>query len=154
MKNSINYKVIGKSVKSTKTVETLCTYISNNYNVKGKRLGLSNFIKDFGKFNDEKETLLASSVVTVKDIQTACRLVATDIKENNSCSVIPCLISKNAIITIETKSIDNYETFYPTINQTKKSTKSPTEFICDYIKKHETEIDFNALQLLIDDLKA
>ncbi|MBO7605054.1 MAG: hypothetical protein J6S61_01120 [Elusimicrobiaceae bacterium] len=152
MKSTINYKVMGRSVKESKKIESLKKFIAENFNTKGKSLGIPSFIKAFGKFNDEKETLQVSSVASVKDIQTACRLVAMEIKDASD--IIPCVISKNGVITIETKNSSDFEIFYPAIKETTKKEISATEFVINYINKHKEEISIteikNALSLLAD----
>jgi hypothetical protein len=149
MKRETSYKVIGKSAKETKKIEDLKSYIRDNFNTKGKRLGISNFIKQFGKFNDEKQTLQASSVVTVKDIQTACRLLAAELVENGS-NVIPCVVSQNAVITIEVRDAGEFDEFYPEIKPSSKGKVNHTEFIVNYIKKYKEEIDVKTVRESLD----
>lgn len=153
MKSSISYKVVSKSDKETKAIQNLMAYIEKNFNVKGKRLGIPNFIKEFGKFNDDKETLQASSIPTVTQIQVACRLIASNTVDTQSSDIIPCVICKNGITTIETRNTTEFELYYPTLKARTKKQVTPTEFIINYLNKHVDEIDIKAIEVAIKGLK-
>lgn len=148
----VEYTVIGKGVKANKRIESLVEYIANEFNVKGKRLGLNNFVKQFGKFNNEKNTLQSSSVVSVKDIQIASRLVAS-LNVESGLEIIPVVISLNGVVTIKTKNAKDFEIYYPSIKEVEKKEVDPTEFIIKYLNKHSEEVDFEAISTAIEELK-
>lgn len=152
MLKGVEYTVIGKGLKVNKRIESLIEFISKEFNEKGKRLGLNNFVKQFGKFNNEKMTLQSTSVVSVKDIQTASRLVASE-NVKNGLESIPVVISLNGVVTVETKDAKEFETFYPSIKEVEKKTVDPTDFIIKYLNKHSEEVDFEAISTAIEELK-
>ena len=145
MKSTINYKVVSKSNKKTKRIDGLAEFIGKNFNVKGKRLGIPNFTKEFGKYNDEKQILQSSSVPTLTEIQIACRKVASEIIGNKSNNVIPCVTCKNGVSIIETHDASEFDLYYPTIKPTTRKEISPTEYVINYINKHADAIDFKLL---------
>ncbi len=154
MKSTMSYKVVSKSNKETKRIDAIADYIRKNFASKGKRLGVPNFTKEFGKYNDDKETLFASSVPTLTEIHTACRKVATAILNDKSNSVIPCVMCRNGISTIETVDAtdDNLNLYFPQGKATVRKEISATEFVINYINKHKDEIDVVAVSTVLSTL--
>lgn len=149
MKN-IDFLVVGKSTKVTKVIDALIPFVKENFNTKGKRLGLDNFVKQFGKYNEEKKTVIDTSIPTVKDIRIACRNVAESIKGNGE--VIPVVFIRNGITTIECKNASDFESYYPPIKEVSKREINYTDWIINAMNKHASEIDFNAVKVALDGL--
>lgn len=143
------YKVLGKSTKETKLIEGVMDFIRSSFNEKGLRLGLPNFTKKLGKYNEKKGTLQASSVPSAGQIQTACRLLAVENKENGL-SWMPCVVGfNNGVITVENRGFDEFDAFYPAVASTVKKAVDANEFLASYLAKHEAEIDFNLLASVV-----
>ncbi|MBO7123213.1 MAG: hypothetical protein J6V90_08045 [Treponema sp.] len=153
MKSNV-YAVIGKKQldEKTKRAQALIEFIRLNFNDKSKRLGFKSFVKEFGKFNEDKKTLLASSVVSVNDIQAACRYIADKAIENNE-PLIPALECENNSFTIAVKSSADYAQYYQTIKPQVKKETDYTKLIIDMINKHSEAIQLDAIQVAIDALK-
>jgi len=152
MKSTMNYKVVSKSYKETKRINAVAEYIGKNFALKGKRLGIPNFTKEFGKYNDEKQILASSSVPTLTEIQIACRRVAESIRKDKSGNVIPCVTCKNGVSVIETHDVAEFESYYPTLKASNRKETTPTEFVINYIKKHSADIDKKAVALVLETL--
>lgn len=147
------YSVMGKVKVQSKKVAMLSEYIATNYTTSNKRLGIPNFVKEFGKFNDEKMTLQATSVPTVKEIRNACEFVAMSVKDK--AEFIPVLISNNGTITIETRKASEFDNYYKPMSEGEgegegKTEKSNLEKILAYIEGKKEGVD---KQALIDAIK-
>ena len=146
--NTKEFKVMGKSTKENKKIEEIMDFIRNSFNEKGLRLGLPNFTKKLGKYNEQKGTLQASSVPSVKEVQTACRLLAIENK-NNGKNWMPAVVEHNGTVTVENRGLDEFEVFYPPVKQSVKKTVNVNEFLVSYLEKHQEEIDFASLAILV-----
>ena len=142
------YKVLGKSTKENKKIEGIMDFIRNSFNEKGLRLGLPNFTKKLGKYNEQKGTLQASSVPSVKEIQTACRLLAIENRGNGK-DWMPAVVENNGTITVENRGFEEFDVFYPIVKQSVKKTVDANEFLASYLEKHKEEIDFASLAMLV-----
>ncbi len=152
MAKSVDFLVIGKSAKVTKLVDALIPFVKDNFNTKGKRLGFDSFVKQFGKYNEEKNTVVDTSIPTVKDIRIACRSVAESLK-NEGGEVIPVVFVRNGITTIECKNAVDFDSYYPPIKTPNKKAVDYTAWIINAMTKHATEIDFTAIEVAIEGLK-
>ena len=150
-----SYSVVGKVKVQSKKVAMLSEYIASNYTKTNKRLGVPNFVKEFGKFNDEKMTLQAASVPTVKEIRNACEFVALSVKDR--AEFIPVLVSNNGTITIETRKASEFDNYYTPISEGEgegegKVEKSNLEKILAYIESKKEGVDKQALIDAIQDM--
>lgn len=144
-----DFVVIGKSVKVSKVVEGLIPFIKENWNVSGKRLGYDNFVKQFADFNEKKLTVKDVSIPSVKDVRIACLKAAEEIKANaTALDVIPVVIinKQSGVTTIETRSVNAFESFYPSSKQTEKKETDYTAWIINAMNKHADKIDLNAIR--------
>ena len=142
------YKVLGKSTKENKKIEGIMEFIRNSFNEKGLRLGLPNFTKKLGKYNEQKGTLQASSVPSVKEIQTACRLLAVENRGNGK-DWMPAVVENNGTVTVENRGFEEFDVFYPIVKQSFLQTVDANKFLASYLEKHKEEIDFASLAMLV-----
>lgn len=147
------YAVMGKKqLKDNKKAQALVAFIKDNFTDKSKRLGFKSFVKEFGKFNEEKKTLLASSVVSITDIQSACRYIADEAVANNK-PLIPALECENNSFTIAVKSASDYAQYYQTIKPSVKKDTDYTKLIIDMINKHSKAINLDYIEAAIKALR-
>ena len=113
--------------------------------------------KDFAKWNEEKRTV--SSIPNENNIKKVCKAIAHDVKEKTlSFSTVPnCRLNKqhgNYSVDFISASKLLEEFTEKEIKLIEKPAVNATEYLIGYMTKHKEDIDFSAVQIALDGLKA
>ena len=159
MKKNVNYYVVKKggihtNSKTSDIVVNIADYLIKEFTKQGARLGLEKIKAKFADYNDEKQEVKIQSLPTEKEIRDACEFVATAYRNKEiSISALPCLFNRNGISTVECKSLDELDIYYPIrkVIETKKT--DYTKSIINMINKHSTEISLSDIENALNMLK-
>lgn len=144
----MTYTIKGLETKETKLTESVKAFITEQFSVKGSRIGYANFVKKFSVWNDENGTVKASSLDLHKVIFNACFKLAKENKKSGL-DYMPIFTSDkdNKVSVVSVVSMSEYDKYYSDIKDYKaKKAVDPTTFVLSYIAKHENEIDFKLLK--------
>ena len=112
----------------------------------------------FAKWNDEKMIVTLNSLVNEKNCKTVCRYFALQVKDGFLDSLVIPVLHENkehgnfSIDFVSSNALLNeYTENELTLKDVKKV--NPTDFIINYLNKHQEEIDLKEIQQAINLLK-
>ena len=155
MKKSNIYAITGNGTKIDNMGQAVKDYLTAEFLKEGTRLGLPNFNKKFGKWNDEKMSVPANSLPSAKQIQLACYSIAIEKAEGEFIAIFDSENSTPIVRTVK-KSNDIMNRYFSG-NKTRKTEFNPTALICGLMNSDKYKFDadaIGAIELALKGLKA
>lgn len=149
------FRIVGGKNKGSSKMGKVVDFLNSYFTDTSKDLGLKRLNKEFVKYNEESNSSVASSYLSVSEIQGACFLASQERIKSGFDTIVVCDDSNNMpIIKCIEYTEDSFNSYFE--KNLKSQNKKKTEvdamtFITNYMQKHKEELD---IDILVDFLKS